>query len=353
MSIPESTQALLGAIQQFGNKVADKLNPVAGRTGEALFIGEENVSMSLVPGELLSRIRLANTDVAINNLKSAEVPFSEVFEKWGRISHTNSGVFPALPAELNGWSYDSGTGILQSTINSSSMIGLISPYQFDSYVFETVVRSTAGDDDAIGLCLAFKKVGEVEHSIVAMLDGGGITPTRITNASVPKLLIMVNYPQGDDRGLEVLYQKELGFVKQFWTGADLANGLRLTAKRFANGTMEVEVLRHDGSPLPNSPVKWVGQIPEFFSGKCAVGYVAHSQPGAQWINYNVPTPKSDILDSRDMTVWRWDGVQWQNAGKANTVLTRGRFYKNTEGNMSSLYLDLEGNFVTLGNPNTL
>ncbi|MNF02430.1 hypothetical protein D3C80_2015710 [compost metagenome] len=86
--------------------------------------------------------------------------------------------------------------------------------------------------------------------------------------------------------------------------------------------------------------------------KCPIGYVAISQPGATWQNVKLPTSKRDIIDTRDLTVWRYINNNWVNAGKANNpdVLSPGRLYKNTEGNMAAYYLDFEGNFVTLGVP---
>jgi hypothetical protein len=62
--------------------------------------------------------------------------------------------------------------------------------------------------------------------------------------------------------------------------------------------------------------------------------------------------KTDIIDTRDQTVWRWNGTAYVNAGKVTTagVMTRDILYKNTVGNMAAFYLDGNGAWVTLGIP---
>lgn len=342
-------------VDQAVTKAMSELAHVNGRPGEALFFSQEGVPMAIVPGELLAKVRMASTQASLDTLKSSSVSFSTVFDKWKRISHANNLIFPAIESELSGWAYDAATDKVSSTINSSSLIGLISTDRFDSYTFETILKSTASDDDAIGLCLAFKTVGVREYTLTAMVDGGGLTPTAISNDSVPKLTVMVNYTQGEANGLQVLYSQPLGYIKQGWNATDLKDGIRLKAVRDVTGTLTVECLKADGSALPNV-VRWVGQVPDLFLGKCAIGYMAHSQTESSWTNIRVPTAKTDIIDARDMSVWRWTGTTWVNSGSVSDgkTLTPGRLYKNTEGpDYGAYYLDHEGAFIKLGMPGSV
>ncbi|MNZ25640.1 hypothetical protein D3C78_428100 [compost metagenome] len=333
--------------------VNENLAHVNGRKGELPFFTADGTPMALGGAELLTSLRMASDDTTINSLKASSVSFATIFNKWPRISHGSNGIFPSVPAELDGWSYDSGTDRISSTTNSTSLVGIISTDRFDSYEFETIMKSNAADDDGIGMCLAFKKIGDKEHTLTVIVSGGGLSPGGgVVNGQQPLILIAVNFNQGANNGMVVLAAQNLGIPAQNWNvGADLVNGVRVVAKRSAGGTFEVTCTRADGSPWP-TPFYWTGNIPTQFLTKCPIGYVAISQPGATWQNVKLPTSKRDIIDTRDLTVWRYINNNWVNAGKANNpdVLSPGRLYKNTEGNMAAYYLDFEGNFVTLGVP---
>lgn len=330
--------------------ISNDLAPINGRPGEFPIFNEEGVAMSLRPISLMRSIRMADDDTAIANLKAAEVSFADVFNKWYRISHDSTLVSPANSSELTGWAYDEVTDVISSTINSNSYIGLISNDRFETYTFETIMKSTAADDDAIGMVLAYKKIGSVEHTFSVIVDGGGVVPGQpgVPNNSVPKVTVMYNYPRSSG---QVIVQSELGISQQTWKdGADLSAGVKVTAKRKIDNTFEVTVTKADGSPWP-VPFYWTGSIPAIFQNACAIGYSALSQAGATWENIQVPTSKDDIIDTRDLTVWRWSNDQWVNAGKVTEdgVIQRGIFYKDTVG-YGAYFLDLDGDFVTLGKP---
>ncbi|MNO12954.1 hypothetical protein D3C76_25740 [compost metagenome] len=338
-------------LAQVGAKVLNEdLGHVNGRKGEVAFFSQDGTPGALIGAEMLTTLRMAGDQAALDALKSSTVSFADIFNKWTRISHGANLVFPNLPAELTGWSYDSGTDSVLTTINSVSLIGMISNDRFDNYEFETVMSSTNGDDDAIGMCLAFKKVGNREHSLCVMVSTGGMGDDGIVNGQTPRIMVVVNFPQGVANGRQILFKQDLGIPAAGW-GAAVPTGVRVKAKRTVGNMLEITCTRADGSAWPN-PVFWSGQIPLMFQTKCAIGYVAMSQPDATFKNLIIPTAKADIIDTRDLTVWRWVSNAWVNAGKANdpAVLPPGRLYKNSEGTKGSYYLDFEGNFVTLGLP---
>lgn len=340
----------LTAAQVAAKTVNENLGQVNGRKGEVAFFTQEGTPGAMAGGEMLSTISMADTDPAIAALKSSTVSFADVYNKWTRISHGANGLFPSNPAELSGWSYNSDTDSISSTINSVSVIGIVGNDRFDSYTFETIIKSSSNDDDGVGMCLAFKKVGDKEHTFTVWVSSGGMNDLgAVVNGQTPKLLVMVNAGQGAAQGQQVLAVRELGVPAQRFNGADFAAGVRIVATRSVTGLIEITCTRADGSAWPN-PVAWSGSLPAVFQGKCAIGYVSLSQPASTWQNVNMPTAKRDIIDTRDLTVWRYINNSWVNAGKANDpdVLIPGRLYKNTEGTMGAYYLDFEGNFITLG-----
>ena len=334
-------------------QVATDDAPRKGLRGEVAYFDQDNSPMAIKGMPLLKTVNLVASDTDVATAKAATVPFSEIFNKWRRISHGTSGIFPANESELTGWAYDAGTDTVSSTINSATVIGLISNDRFEEYVFETIMKSNNSDDDGVGFCLAFNKVGDREHAFIAMIDGGGLASDgSIPNGNVPKLVIAVNYGQGAAWGHQVIAELPFGLAAQGWTGADFSAGVKVNAKRLNTGMFEITCTRANGSPWP-TPVYWIGNIPEQFSGPCAIGLVAYSQPGASWEITQMPTIKRDIIDTRTMDVWRWNGNAWVVAGSLSDpdVMMPGRIYKNTFAPpYTSFYLDHDGSTYVLGGP---
>ncbi|MNI42083.1 hypothetical protein D3C73_963560 [compost metagenome] len=314
--------------------------------------------MALESGEMLVPFRMADNDADINALKSASVSFADIFNKWGRISHSSQLKFPHNETEMNSWSYVEATDSVQSTVNSGTMIGLISPDRFDSYTFETTFSSSNGDDDTVGMCAAFKKVGDREYTVTVMVSPRGMNPDNSYNtAGTPRIWCNVNANQGVANGMKVLWSQELGVPASAWDGGDVAAGVRVKIVRTPLGTLEISSTRADGTPWPN-PVFATVDLPVMFKSKCSIGYLAISQPASTWINHQIPTAKSDIVDKRDLTVWRWNNTlgQWVNAGKVSDagVMPQGRLYKNTQPpSYEAFYLDFEGILVPLGAPGVM
>lgn len=335
---------------KLGGKTFEELASASqGLVGQVPFIGKDNVSMSFEPAELVTKIRMGTNDAQIATLKTNVQSMADVFSKWDRISHTSGGVFPALPAELDSWAYDATIDSVKMLINSSSLLGIVSPYAFDEYVFDVVVSSSNLDDDGLGLILAFKSIDGVEHTLIAQISTGGMDWNGFGSTFLPKMNIVVNLAQGVARGNKLIFTKELGPPRQGFNGPDFAAGVRVRAVRSANGTMSVQAMKPDGTNFSGGECKWTGTIPDPFKSKCAIGYFAYSQPFGVYANLTVPQPKSDIIDTRNLDVHRWNntGSQWAIAGKAGTILPQGRLYKNTEGTRGTYYLDLEGQLIEM------
>src|SRR5690606_9074170 len=114
------------------------------------------------------------TTQEINDAKNRTVSFKDVFNSWKRFSHQNNTRQPAKPEELTNWSYDEVTDTIRSTVNSSSLIGLVSRTKYSDWDLEVYLSSTNGDDDTVGIVLAFAtdEVG-TEHTLTALRSCGG------------------------------------------------------------------------------------------------------------------------------------------------------------------------------------
>lgn len=335
-----------------------KLDRVNGRVGQLPFFAEDGTPMAFIASEMMLQCRMGDNDTDIAALKATTVSFADVFNKWDRISHNATLTFPANVTEMNSWSYDNTTQSVASTVNSGSLIGLISLDRFKSYTFETVIKSTNNDDDAVGVCAAFRKNGAREYTLAVMVSPGGVSPdASYRTAGNPKIWCTLNFNQGTANGQVVLWEQEFSNIRSAWNtaGSDVANGVRVKLTKTEAGKLRIQAFKKDGSAWP-TPVDKTIDVPDMFKGECAIGYLAMSQPAATWENLQVPTKKTDIIDTRDMSVIRWDTTTgaWSTVGKASDlgILDRGRMYRNSVAPFGTYYLDLEGQLVTVGTPST-
>lgn len=67
-----------------------------------------------------------------------------------------------------------GTNQFRCTVNSGYLTGFVSPETFDYYSHQADLSSTDGDDDYIGLVVAFAQVSGKNHALVAGVGPGGV-----------------------------------------------------------------------------------------------------------------------------------------------------------------------------------
>ena len=217
-------------------------------------------------------------------LLTAIVPtdFSTVFNTWYRFSHANKGVYPANASEVNAWSYDAATDTLKCTINSTTFVGFVSNGVIGDYRFETLLSSTDGDDDMIGVVLGFYKdptTGK-EHTLTAIRTLCGTTPARTHSMD-----IIYNAFQSD---MQYLWQGGNN-VALGWAGA---GSCRIACTR--KGTVwTVDFYGHTGAEgdvlLQSIPIN-IDDFPilEVFRGETRFGYCAQSQNASSYKNVRRP-----------------------------------------------------------------
>lgn len=111
--------------------------------------------------------------------EQAAVPSqATVFSSWARFSHNATLTFPAVASETTAWAYNSTTGQIYDTVNSTTLIGVVSPEKYSDYVLDVSVRSTDSDDDVIGILLAWYKdpTTGYEYTLTALRSPGGGNP---------------------------------------------------------------------------------------------------------------------------------------------------------------------------------
>lgn len=56
--------------------------------------------------------------------------------------------------------------------------GFVSPEKLENYTFETTLRSTNGDNDTIGLVIAFVSIDGINYTLTALQNKGGNAPNE-------------------------------------------------------------------------------------------------------------------------------------------------------------------------------
>lgn len=186
-------QVMNGSIKR-GNVTVDNINKLVtfkgtGLTGEdtgfqyQLRAQDNYTSIGTVTCNVqrLSDIQayFYSTTAAANAFMADNTPpsLSTIFNSWNRFSNGNkyypSGTTPE--GEATRWQMISENQFA-CTINSSYITGFISPKTYENYVHEVTLSSTNGDDDVIGVVLAFKRVGTVNHVLTVIRHPGGGWP---------------------------------------------------------------------------------------------------------------------------------------------------------------------------------
>jgi hypothetical protein len=99
--------------------------------------------------KLVLRECLTFNDTQLAAAAQVTSSFATIFNSWYRFSHNSSGNFPAASSELNGWSYNADTDVINCTINSATYIGFVSSDKYEYYRHEATAAVTINVGDII------------------------------------------------------------------------------------------------------------------------------------------------------------------------------------------------------------
>lgn len=245
------------------------------------------------------------------------VPMTEVFNTWYRFSHGNGNppTYPRLPAELDGWKMVGD--ILEGTINSSSLIGFISPNKVLDFKFEVTVSSTSGDDDVGGLVIAFNISEGIEHCLSILRSPGGwpdgyqLWYNR--NQFNAQLIYNGNSMLKWGNGNFGTTPAEAGYAQTAATSWSGLGRVRLRVER------EGDIIRCWSSDWGQSELLSSSKI-EINMGNFPVlaplrkpasyGYANWSQPAMRYETHEMTQPSQTILDLRDGKFYTYQNGGW-------------------------------------------
>jgi hypothetical protein len=312
-----------------------------GNDGEVYFISG-NDSSKVLPSYILCKAAVIESDEELSETKTKIVDFSEVFNSWYRFSHNTTAVQPASSDETQEWQYINGA--VECQINSSTYIGFVSKDKYDTYTLEVTVKSTATDNDRIGVVIAFTKDSSgVEHTISALRDMEGSY----------NWFLVYDYAKSTQQILDYKVQIS-GDVRTNWS--NITNGSRIRVKRTRN------IIEVYASPFNSTTIDVNSKMTldlstdskfNIFKGPCSYGYSCQSQEQSTFTDVVFTGDIDRIYDTRNGDVWVKTDTTWavdstKNIGEDIGIgkfvfneFTRKLFYVKDNDNILSLSSTVE------------
>ncbi len=349
------------------NRITQLTDTLRGPRGYLLFTTDDP-SQPLRSIPVISKNPIVvNTDEEAQSYLGGGESFSNVFDTWKRISHLGVGPYPSNVNELDAWAYDEPTDTIRCTVNSSTMVGFISPDRHENYVFEATVKSTSSDDDSVGVCIAFTELDGVEHTLVAMrTPGGSQTHPNIGGdvgshrAKLFDVYYDIFHPDRIDLGSKNGGLKwGDGTVNDDRLAGDIGgggwsnhpDGCRIKVTREGDQfTLETTNLG-ESSYVSTATITFnLNDYPELakFKGPQRYGYVSYSQTNASWETLKKPAVLNQVL-VLEGTSYEWSGEQWVDNVDTQRIIdqipngtllrnqsTRKLYYKSSSGTLESI-----------------
>lgn len=292
---------------------------MSANNGQILFRNSSTESgietnYSLIEGNFIDDINSFDWDGV------AEDDFQTIFNTWEKFSHGQNGLFPSMPSELDGWSFNNGK--ILCTTNSTSYIGWVVPQPEQSYSIQATFKSNDTDDDTIALVLAFVREDGKEYTISAVRSNEGF---------MYRWALVYNFMQPDEwviaDGTD-LVSPGLGNWSATANGA-FVQGVK-TATRISAKTSEMnQTAIVEGSKLEvdlSSDLRLLR-----FLGNTQYGYGAFSQRNATFENINLI--ETDVYDMLTNTHYLytpavgWTSTSYDSLGE---LLGYGKFCWNNK-----------------------
>lgn len=274
-------------------------------------------------------------------LTQAQPTPQEVFNEWYRFSHKGDPtVVQSVPAETDEWEYISAEDRISCLFNSTSHIGFVSKLSYDEYTHEATISSSATDDDAIGLVIAFDfsntetssngALGEDPSSYSWGIDTTSQTKPKECTLSVIRTRtqsLEILHAGGESFNYAVVYNYGYSDSKVIANGTSLVadvsgnyvdNFAKLKVVRTGN---IIKVYTTDFSDAPSYDGTYIGELtvdltsdPDLlkFLGKKPYGYSCLSQPNSSFYDIIFSDPNDRIFDARDDTSWVLQNNAWVN-----------------------------------------
>jgi len=216
-----------------------------------------------------------------------------------------------------------GDGIGDDRVSMPSNVypynGFVSPDKLENYTFEATLNSPNGDDDTIGLLIAFDRIDGVNHTLSAVRTQGGNNPRQGW---------AVVYGEGTNQYVYVIDEKEIGATTSGWSDKCtrvkiVRTGSTIECYTTPWFTDKSNPAAYDGSSkitvdLTDSNYPGLSN----FIGAKSYGYMTYSQPYSTYLDISfsggLDAATLSLLTDRDpleniwssSEVWKYENGTW-------------------------------------------
>lgn len=294
-----------------------------GKEGEVVYYDASGKNFGTVAGLIQNKMGIVHSIAEWNKQITSRESFEDVFNTWRRIAMTNNNPI-AIPGELEAWEYNSSTDTLRSTVNSSSVVGLLSPDLVSGdYVFEVEVSSINSDDDWIGISLGtWMSSGKLRHlTLMRSASNQTTSPT-----AAPSLVL--EYDKSAPSAKTLASITGLNVPVGGW--GEYTQPVKIRARRVGT-VIYITTTEPGGAYLPEVSFDLASDslyLPA--SKEVSLGYVAHSQLHASWKTIARTGAQVPVVGMHDNSVAEWNGSSYVVGSKQpSDLIKRGRFYRNS------------------------
>lgn len=300
-----------------------------GNDGQVYYMDGDN-STNIKPGYILCKASMIENDQELEDAKLTLVDPSIIYNSWYRFSHDLSENQPAEPEEITDWTYDSENKKIVCGINSGSYIGFISPDKYDNYDLEVTLSSTDGDNDAIGVVVAFTKDDSGREYTLSVIRSRGFDSHVLVENYQTQYTLVYNYCRSDEKMIS--YVSISSDTQGGWS--DIPNGIRLKVVRngdsFKIYTSDMNSTIIDSATEMSVDLNSDSLLTKF-KGVCSYGYSCLSQFNASFSDIKLDKDIKYIYDSRNNETWVADSSGTWNIDtsiQASSNIGIGKFVFN-------------------------
>lgn len=349
-------------ITEYTDTLLRVLSRSKGRRNSGLFIDNNNGDFSFDIDEIVTDLPIVDNDDDLGYAKATLQSNRYIFETWRKISRggpiepremTNGEMSPtaydvgfsdaAIPRELEAFYYDSTEDRIGNTIDSFSLVGLVSNDSYMDFDFDVIIKSISDwQNDPVGLIVAYVQdpdgtahTLEVKRSLSR--PAGSTTPMFA--------IIMDGYTvgatplAGTDQGLDFATgEPATGQIttpegKHHWGANPWINapeGVRIRVERrgdiytaYGSKFNSNELVEESKLVLDLNERPYLAR----FKQPVQYGFFSTSQDNVNWEAIQRPTEAHSVYDVRDQTTHKYVNSEWVISSPEDSItLCPGKFY---------------------------
>lgn len=258
-----------------------------------------------------------------------------VFNTWNKFSHQGANQPLANNLDLNAWSYNSSTSSVENSRNTASATGFYSTRKYEDYTHEATLKSSASDDDIIGVIIGYVIEDGKHYTLSAVRQTTG---NFISSGLQWGLVYNINQDHTDntrDQALLANGTSTAGGGTSGWS--TYTNGTRIRVRKIGS-SLSIKTSQWNNTTIDDSTEITFDLSSDSrtqrFAGAVPYGYVAWSQGPASFSNldFTPDTPESIIhfQDNGSTTFYEYNSgtSSWDVDTSSTLGEKKGKFYHN-------------------------